>query len=274
VVDPKKIARLTELRNYWLSQFDVTKRNSVAAQLTSITWDITAFEVFREVANLSEDASDGGKRLNGLIFNLLARSFYKGFMSDVRKLNDDRRDTNSLRQLLKSLKKNSALLTRENVFACEGIPYDWVPIADAERAAMEEQFRCGQTFALGPDYIGSSDHSISRHRQLDQLCDVLDTSRQPSDVVPKRLFQSLIDHLQRTCSDIKTYVDHHIAHAATESKLANVALVNLTHSDLMTAHQELCRIAGFISLTFLVVRNLRFSCIHLATHLIISLNRY
>jgi hypothetical protein len=128
--------RLRDLRSGWLSDFDLEKKNSIANQLTALTWDMTCFEVFRETVSLSPDVPDGGKKLNGTIFNFLTRCFYKSFMSDVRKLIDKTKGTVSLVRLIDDISKNSSLFTRETIMKAEGIAYDYKSLVAKETELM------------------------------------------------------------------------------------------------------------------------------------------
>lgn len=242
-----KVDKLISLRHKWLSQYEGTK-NSIKSQLTALTWDVTAFEVFQEAVRLSPDASEGGKQLNGLVFNLLARAFYKSVMSDIRKLHDNSGGTVSLRRLLGDMRNNCVLLTRENLFASEGIEYDFQKLLNEENAYFDERLKLGHTFTSGPSYERSSDRSKSRHEQIDFMCSVNEQTRRPIDRLPKRLFDQLIKQLDDACSKIKDYVDNFIAHAAGESRLAVASIVDLTLNDLHNAHRELCKVGGFVSL--------------------------
>lgn len=239
--------KLSDCRAKWLATFDGNK-NSVTTQLTTLTWDIVAFEVFQEAVRLSPNAAEGGKQLNGYIFNLLSRTFYKSVMSDVRKLNDKRRGSVSLRRLLEDIRNRCSLLTRENMFHCEEIAFDYEEIRRAEEALFAEQHQEGKTYLHGANYLQSAERAISRHEQIDFLCGVERTSRKPTDTVLRQLFTNLIDQMDTACIAIKEYVDHFVAHAADDMNLAAASVVDLTWGDLQKAHRELCKVAGFLSI--------------------------
>jgi hypothetical protein len=107
----RELEKLEAKRANWLSLFDLQKTNSIAAQLCSLTWDVTGFEIFQECVRLCPDAPDGGKQLNGTVFRLLTRCFFKSFMSDVRKLVDNSKGSVSLRRALEDMRSNSSLFT-------------------------------------------------------------------------------------------------------------------------------------------------------------------
>lgn len=264
MADNAQVAKLTRLRAEWLDQLNVSKTNSVGAQLVALTWDVVAYEIFREAVRLAPDAEEGGKQLNGLVFNLLSRGFHKSFMTDVRRLADKRRSHNSLRRLLQEIQSNSAIMTRGSLLECERLPYDWTELAHRENEEMNRQFQRGAKVAVGPDYIGSSNHIVARHEQIDVLCGVSADRRDPNDRPTRKFFQNLIDKLSDASSGIKSYVDHNIAHAASEIKLesANVSLVSL--GELHNAHRELCQIAGFLNLYVLGATQLSFYSYSLA----------
>src|SRR4051812_35014988 len=180
----KSVAKtLSDCRAKWLSTYQGSK-NSVTAQLTTLTSDIVAFEVFQEAVRLSSDAVEGGKQLNGYIFNLLTRTFYKSVMSDVRKLNDKKRGSVSLRRLLEDISSNYRLLTRKNLFDCEGIVYDYNELLRAEESHFARQLEEGRTYLHGASYSQSAERAKSRHEQIDFVCGVNGTSRRPTDTVP------------------------------------------------------------------------------------------
>jgi hypothetical protein len=222
------VERMREIRKKWLTWFDLDTTHSISKQLTSITWDIMCFKIVDESARLADVSTDGGRQLNGAVFNLLSRSFGKGLMVDIRKLVDKDENCISLKGFLLDAQENYKDMTREAFFAVEDI-----------RAA--------------------TDQAVDRHEQLDFLCRVSPTNRRPTDHLGIGLFAHLIDLIDHACMDIKIHVDKNIAHAenaATSSPTLNGAP---TWGAVYNAHRELCKVAAFVHLYVLGASQLTFS---------------
>lgn len=200
--DPR-IDQLRGLRHKWLSWFDISKTNSIALQLTNITWDITCFKILDEAARLAPEATEGGKQLNGAVFNLLSRCFTKGLMSDIRKLVDNGKGNISLRRLLEQIKSGRRLFTRQLILAAEGIDYDPSEANRRETEFVQEQMLQGKTFFHGPNYEDSSERITSRHEQIDFLCRTRPDRRKPTDNLEPKLISELIAEMDDACGNIK-----------------------------------------------------------------------
>jgi hypothetical protein len=184
-----------------------------------MTWDAAAFRVVNEARRLAPRDPDGGRQLNGLMHSLLDRAFFASHMAAVRRLTDDRYPLNgkkgvySLPALLKDMRKHRELLTREAIFAAEGLEYD-----------------------------------EDRHKQIDRLAGVQAQDRQPGDTVREKLFIDLQQKMEKATEDVKCHVDKFIAHAATPGsrEIVGADEAGLTLNHLWRAHQHLSEVAGFL----------------------------
>ncbi len=253
------LEKVRALRDKWISRFDIKKKNSIALQLTNITWDITCFKIVDEAVRLAPESPDGGRQLNGAVYNLLTRSFAKGLMADIRKLVDSRKNTVSLRRLLEEIRRESRLLTRQLVFAVEGIEYDSTDSLRREKELFDDQERQGKSFMYGLPFEESPDRINSRHEQLDFLCEVSSDGRKPTDCMSDRLLQNLVNSLDAACGTIKDYVDKNIAHAGEVMNQERTLEIVPTWGAIYDAHRVLCRVAGFVHLHILGFSQLPFS---------------
>jgi hypothetical protein len=76
-----RVEQLRDKRKQWKECLDGEDSNCIAKQLNRMTWNITAFRVLMEDAvPLAQDAEEGGKQINRLLFNLLQDSFSESLL--------------------------------------------------------------------------------------------------------------------------------------------------------------------------------------------------
>ena len=115
-----------DLRRHWVEVLAGNDQHSIRTQLSRMAWDAAAFESLdRARATLGTDG--GGKPLlNGMLHDLIDQGFFATQLLAIRRLVDDDglykdRGVWSLVSLIKDMRKNSGLLTRQDVLiACYG----------------------------------------------------------------------------------------------------------------------------------------------------------
>jgi hypothetical protein len=143
------------------------------------------------------------------------------------------------------------LLTRENLFAAEEIPYDYEPVKKAHFMYCEERRKAGQRAYCIPRELYW--HRFEqRHGQIDRLAGVSEDRRSPRDTVrPEclRHLKSILDEWR----DIQVFVDKNVAHAATPASRAyvNADTLAITLSHLWSAHEAICNVTSFVSIYLL-----------------------
>lgn len=206
--------------------------NSVENQLRRMTWDITVFRVLMEVHRLAPDTAHGGKRLNGMLFNLLHGTFSASLLLGFRRLMDKNgldgnRGVYSLASLLKDVSRNAHVLTRSAIL--EPGP------GDSRR--IDQEFL--------------SDWKESKNHQIDRLIGIDDElQRSPADQIPSNLFDDRLISLQEHFGPVESLVNKAIAHAATPKSRGEYDFESIPFDDLYAFHAELCRAAHFLRSLF------------------------
>ena len=118
----------------WKRIFD-TDDNAISKGLSKLAWDLTAFTCVVEMVRKAPD-TEGGKRLNGMILEMLVSGFWSSTMQGVRRLAEREtihgaRGVCSIRGLLDDAKAVRHRITRR-VFVEDiaGLDYNYVVTED------------------------------------------------------------------------------------------------------------------------------------------------
>src|SRR5258708_10542607 len=106
----------------------------------------------------------------------------------IRRLVDDgNSDIISLRRLVKDMRRNFALFTRENFVCFDGLPYDYEAV---QRKEMMERIGAGVFWG---ETSGPAAHSTSRmaHEQFDRLACIRPENRRREDRLPISLVTTI-----------------------------------------------------------------------------------
>jgi hypothetical protein len=245
---------LAEKRKEWLEVLSGEDRHSIISQITRMTWDAAAFRVVNEARRLAPRDPDGGRQLNGLMHSLLDRAFFASHLAAIRRLTDKSplkgtKGVYSLWALLQDMLTHLKLLTREAIFAAEGLEYDYEPIRQKFFEYADQQRATGRGAYSVPAGLWWQKHEV-RHEQIDSLAGVQAQDRQPGDTIREKVFVDLQQKIKAATKDVKRHVDKFIAHAATPKSRAIVRAdeTGLTLNYLWQAHQHLCEVAGFLAI--------------------------
>jgi hypothetical protein len=118
-------------------------------QIFWMVWNVGAFRVINEARRITPRDNQGGVQLNALVHQLIDHSFFESQMLAIRRLTDTypltgdprKRDVFSLTSLLQDMRNHAHLMTRANMFAAEGLQYDY----EAVRHKQIEYFRAPPT---------------------------------------------------------------------------------------------------------------------------------
>jgi hypothetical protein len=133
-------------RRKWLSWIDTDEHHAIWRVLSSMVWTDVSFRALTHFA--VNDENNGHNNL------LLAGALLNGHVATqvlaIRRLMDDgNRDIISLRRLVKDLKRNFGLFTRENYVCFDGLPFDHEAVQHKEM--MERAGKgCVWGATLGP----------------------------------------------------------------------------------------------------------------------------
>jgi len=108
-------------RRLWLSWISTDEHHAIWTVLSDMVWTDASFKALASFAT--------GDESNGLNNHLLAEALFDGHVATqvlaIRRLMDDgNSDIISLRRLVKDLRRNWSLYTRENYVCFDGLPYD------------------------------------------------------------------------------------------------------------------------------------------------------
>lgn len=247
---------LKQKRELWLRSYSDTNINSITRQLIELSIIITDFRVINEARRLASAIEGGGVQLNGMLHNLLNRTFYDSVLFRIRKLTEDKyleksngkgKDESviSLVSLLNDIKSNHLLLTRRNLFDVEELEYDYDKLRNLEIEYCNKMKQEGNTEYIIPLDIDPC-KSIERHCMIDKLCKVQGDSRSESDCLDETVIVSMIDKIKENLKEVKNLVDKEIAHAATQESKREIAIKPISITEIVDAHILLANVANFI----------------------------
>jgi hypothetical protein len=163
---------------------------------------------------------DGGSALHSPI---IMRGIVQGYLATqclfIRRLVDNKNI--SLRRLLKDIKKNLHLITRENYVSGEGLSTD----SDVRS-------------------------SILAHERFDLLAETLQGSRNRADKIPKRFVATLENWLgAKEIAEVVQWTNMSLAHSADREAHPDVNLLALvpTMEKISTAQRHIVRVAEAVS---------------------------
>ena len=165
-------------RRLWLSWIDTDEYHAIWDVISSMVWRDAAFNALRHFAVSNEN--------NALNNPLLGEALIDGHVAmqvlAIRRLVDNGNDVISLRRLLKDLRRDFALFTRENCVCFDGLPYDYEAVQQQEMIERIEA-RGGPYWA---ERSGPNAHATSRmmHEQFDVLAGIDPTNRCRDDRLP------------------------------------------------------------------------------------------
>ena len=195
-------------RRLWLSWIDTDEHHAIWNVISSMVWRDAAFNALRHFAVSNEN--------NALNNPLLAEALIDGHVAmqvlAIRRLVDNRNDVISLRRLLKDLRRDFALFTRENCVCFDGLPYDYEAVQQRE---MIECIKAGG----GPYWAersGPNAHVTSRmmHGQFDELAGIDPAKRRRDDRLPISLLTTIEKWLHESdADDLAKWSHAFLAHA-------------------------------------------------------------
>lgn len=237
-----QLERFRAKRQVWLSWLDTDPPHAIWTVLSEMVWKEVGF---RALSNLADDDA------NALNNPLLAEAMLDGHVATqvlaIRRLMDDSGSgVISLRRLLKDVKANKGLFTRENYVCFDGLPYDHCAVRDARLRKLVED---GVTFfwgsTEGPEADGTSELA---HMQFDKLAGVDPVWRSREDRIPARLFDTIEGWLAASgADDLAKWSTTYLAHAGSPERREQIKSLTVTSNKIENAIKVLSRAAEAIS---------------------------
>ena len=232
--DPKE--KLKEWENMLVGK-DI---HSIRNQIYDMIRDCAFFRCIKESRKYAAKDDKGDIKQNRMIHYFIIQSFFKTQLLSIRRLTDKRSDVYSLYRLIKDIKKNSAILTRKNIFAVHNLPYDY----EKARAEFDKNADYTQGFVIEPPEIALS---IDIHRRIDSVAGISADKRSHDDLVPDNILKQFEDK-RKEIEELCEYVNKFIAHAATPEsrKTINDDEIEGALGKILSAHRIICETASFI----------------------------
>ena len=228
-------------RRLWLSWIDEDEHHAIWQVLSSMVWTDVSFKAVTRFA-----MNDESNALNNM---LLSQALIDGHVATqvlaIRRLIDDgNNDIISLRRLVKDLKRNFGLFTRENFVCFDGLPYDYEVVQQKE---MMERVGTG---AFWGQTSGPGAHSASRmaHEQFDRLAGIRAEDRRREDRLPTSLLATIEGWLDDCGADeLAKWSHNYLAHAGGPESRKRIADLMVTANKITDAIKALARVAEAIS---------------------------
>ena len=145
----------------------------------------------------------------------------------------------SLYNLVEDMKKNAALLTRENILAFYNLPYDY----EKTEAHFDNSTDWTQGPVVEPREIGSSKDI---HRRIDSMTGVTAEERSPNDLIPDNILKEF-DKKSANIGELCEYVNKYIAHPATpDDRKTTPSEITKALGRVFNAHKIICETVSFI----------------------------
>lgn len=223
-------------RRLWLSWIDTDEHHAIWRVLSSMVWTDASFKILTQFAINDEDTA-----LNN---TLLGQALIDGHVATqvlaIRRLMDDRNsDIISLRRLVKDLRRNFHLFTRENYVCFDGLPYDHEAVLEKEMLAHAGKGPFwGQTSGPGA-------HGTSRiaHEQFDRLARIDPAKRSREDRLPLSLLMTIERWLDESGADELAQWSHaYLAHAGGPESRKRISDLLVTANKITDATKALARV--------------------------------
>jgi hypothetical protein len=228
-------------RRLWLSWINEDEQHAIWQVLSSMVWTDASFKLLSHFAE--------GDESSALSNTLLAQALIDGHVATqvlaIRRLVDDRNaDVISIRRLVKDIRRNFALFTRENFVCFDGLPYDYDAV---QRKEMMERVGTGPFWGQtsGPDAHGTSRMA---HEQFDRLAGVRAEDRQRGDKLPVSLLTTIERWLDECGADELAKWSHaYLAHAGGPAARERISELLVTANKVTDAIEALARVIEAIS---------------------------
>jgi len=196
VIDKAALAAFREKRRIWLVWLETDEHHAIWQVLSTMVWRDVVFRTIAEIANSNP--------LSGFHNPLLSEALLSGYFATqvlaIRRLMDNaNKEVISLPRLLKDIRRNLKICTRENVVGFDGLPYDYEAVQ--QRIMLQQIRQSGGAFwaaRTGPDaYLAAQ----MAHQKFDRLSRVRPEDRSRNDHLPKRVIDELDRWLEKSGAD-------------------------------------------------------------------------
>jgi hypothetical protein len=197
---------------------------SISHQIWIMLWDDAVFRMHNEARRIcvKQDTSKTG--LNMPIIRLFDKGFVFSQVMAIRRLTDPgfwnpKKAVYSLPTIIKDMKDNLSLITRENYVCYDGISYNMI------NKDISKYVKC-----------------VSRHKKFDKLAGIPTNNRSRQDKIKDNYFKNLLNGIKK-CEPIRTYANKFVAHASDPDTKLTEEQRTVTLNRLDDAYQVIIRVA-------------------------------
>lgn len=237
---------LVEYRNFRIKCLDYIRSEadtSVFTQLSRLAWYTAVFKTLNNAR-----AIESARAVNGPMWDLVVTGYATIVTLGVRRLVDDDRRVDSVRNVLTQLKKRPELLRRENYVCFDGVPYDGSEACSRHFSRLAVTAACTSASLEEKDSIErDSEWGMAEilHKAFDRLAGH-PIKRSRNDSVSASLIDLMISRIdspaiKRVCH----LADRKFAHA--ERIKAQDPLPVTTLDDIDESLETLFRVTNFLS---------------------------
>lgn len=262
LIDKAKGETFRSVRIKWIEWLHGEDSHSIFRQISSMLWNYALFLAINELRRLAELEPHKEVGFNGPVIRLFDAGFATTQAVAIRRLIEKpKRNPKwaviSLSRVLKEIKDNLHLMTRENYVCYDGLPYDYNSVYDKWLQSLPKTKSGVHSCSLpasGPKAFHTSENL---HKNFDTLAQVHPTERSRNDIVRPEMLDHLESELKK-CENVKKYVDKFIAHAAAPETIEGLSEEEkgLTLDRLEACHKVIYQVANFISMSLLWESNL------------------
>ncbi|MGH7117743.1 MAG: hypothetical protein ACREFP_01885 [Acetobacteraceae bacterium] len=232
------LKKYRDLRTKWLGWLEGDPRHAIWRQIFVILSNDLAV---RTISCAAENDPDSPLH-NPLLRQVILDGHRDTQVLGVRKLMEESSDVISLGRLLKDLRDNIDVFTREIYVAGSGLPYDLNTALSALSSGLS-----------GPGFV-PSDHPAPRyflakaaHERFDRLSRISPSQRARTNRIPKRLIDHLRNHIENSSAQDTVKWSHQFVAHAGDTKGAGWRNLQLTYEKVVSAQQHVVQVVHWIS---------------------------
>lgn len=232
-----------DLRAKWLKQMGNPQIHSIWGQL----WKMIYSDLNLRTIGLITDLEPNCPLNNPMVRRLAIEGYAPLQALGIRRLWSDRRDDISLRRILGEMKRNVSVFTRENYLSWSGLPYAPSSTTDEEFSKVFVRRLPGSAFVSPDSPVMVTIRTSQAHEQFDRLSKTSPTNREPSDRIPRRLFEALENHVQKSGIDkVVAWSSKYVAHAGDPDH-PSWKDQKATWGDIESSQRALAQVAQILS---------------------------
>lgn len=252
VVNKEKLARYREHWRKWMSWYEHTPEepHSIESQIHRMLFnDLT----YRASASVRESVAGDIpiSARNPTLAYLIDQGYVLSQILAIQRLLDDRPDVISVRRLLKDVRKNRAVITREAYVSGDGLPYDYnswtgaVPQTDPEVQMW------------GLNAPGLAQYAISKqlHERFDALSGKQEDQRSRDDMILESIFETLMGWISvPSANEIGRIRHKFVAHSADALSRGLLQFAGVKFSQIDELQRAIVRVERALSDFVLSIR--------------------